>query len=77
MAVGPLARLAGRLRALGNQHSYSDDPAAADRLAARVRRPLDRAMLRRQGHFAEMAEVARQAAKTAPTTASEPALRAC
>lgn len=67
MEVGPLARLAGRLRALGNQHSYSDDPGAADRVAARVRLPLDRALLRRQGHFDEMAEVARQAAPPAAT----------
>ena len=74
MAVGPLARLAGRLRALGNQHSYSHDPGGPDRLAARVRLPLDRAMLRRQGHFREMAEIARDAAPAATNGARAPRL---
>lgn len=72
MAVGLVARLAGRLRALGNQHSYSDDPGGADRAAARVRRPLDRALLRRQGRFREFAEVARQATQAAPSAGPAP-----
>lgn len=51
-----LTRAVGRLRALGNMHRHDGGP--LDRAAATVRRPLDRAYLRRIGRLGDLARLA-------------------
>ena len=62
-------RLQARLSPLGNAHARAAGP--LDRLAARVRRPLDRRFLARFGRLDELEELSRDCDAAAPAPASD------